>query len=36
MSLEDAIADFITQGKMQLNSGDIVALYTDYITEVFS
>jgi hypothetical protein len=36
MSLEDALADFITQGKMQLNSDDIVALYTDYITELFS
>jgi PAS domain S-box-containing protein len=35
MGLDEEIADFIDSYKVQLNSGDVVVLYTDGITEAF-
>ena len=35
LGLEEDIADFIAQEQVQLNSGDVVVLYTDGITEAF-
>jgi len=35
IGLEDDIAEFISQEEIQLNSGDVVVLYTDGITEAF-
>lgn len=35
IGLEDDISDFIASEQVQLNSGDVVVLYTDGITEAF-
>ena len=35
IGLEEEIADFIASEQVQLNSGDVVVLYTDGITEAF-
>jgi predicted ATPase/serine phosphatase RsbU (regulator of sigma subunit)/tRNA A-37 threonylcarbamoyl transferase component Bud32 len=35
LALEEDIADFVAQERVQLNSGDVVVLYTDGITEAF-
>ncbi len=35
LGLEEEIADFVAQQQVQLNSGDIVVLYTDGITEAY-
>jgi serine phosphatase RsbU (regulator of sigma subunit) len=35
IGMEDNIADFIASEQVQLNSGDVVVLYTDGITEAF-
>ncbi|NES22170.1 MAG: AAA family ATPase, partial [Symploca sp. SIO3E6] len=36
LGLEEEISDFIAQEQVQLNSGDVVVLYTDGITEAFN
>ncbi|HEY9653432.1 MAG TPA: SpoIIE family protein phosphatase, partial [Coleofasciculaceae cyanobacterium] len=36
LGLEEEIADFIAQEQVQLNSGDVVVLYTDGVTEAFN
>ncbi|MBD2185538.1 AAA family ATPase [Aerosakkonema funiforme] len=35
IALEEDIADFISSEEVQLNSGDVVVLYTDGVTEAF-
>jgi serine phosphatase RsbU (regulator of sigma subunit) len=35
IGLDEEIADFIASYQVQLNSGDVVVLYTDGITEAF-
>ena len=35
IALEEDISDFIATTEIQLNSGDVVVLYTDGITEAF-